>query len=138
MGAEAAGECRLLAGPAALAAQLLLAVLAFASLAYKRCAPGAVQHCYSRGLGSTVFDGVQQASGCGWVRRATVLLLLTSRNGRSPVKWLPATCANVATRSLQRCRNGEKWAHSRRPSAPSTQCAQASGTPAAPAQHLGA
>ncbi|PSC74764.1 GUCD1 isoform X2 [Micractinium conductrix] len=36
MGAEAAGECRLLAGPAALAAQLLLAVLAFASLAYKR------------------------------------------------------------------------------------------------------
>lgn len=33
---SAAGECRLLAGPAAWAAQLLLALLAVASLAYKR------------------------------------------------------------------------------------------------------
>lgn len=30
------GQCRLLAGPAALSAQLLLAALALASLAYKR------------------------------------------------------------------------------------------------------
>lgn len=34
------GQCRLLAGPAALTAQLLLAVLALASLAYKRWVPG--------------------------------------------------------------------------------------------------
>ncbi|KAL4452727.1 hypothetical protein ABPG75_008389 [Micractinium tetrahymenae] len=34
--ADAAGQCRLLAGPAALSAQLLLAALALASLAYKR------------------------------------------------------------------------------------------------------
>lgn len=35
--ADAPGQCRLLAGPAALSAQLLLAALALASLAYKRC-----------------------------------------------------------------------------------------------------
>lgn len=36
MSADAPGECRLLVGPAAWAAQVLLAVLAVAALAYKR------------------------------------------------------------------------------------------------------
>lgn len=35
--AAAPGQCRLLAGPAALSAQLLLAAVALASLVYKRC-----------------------------------------------------------------------------------------------------